>query len=129
MEVLRVEKGAHGPGPYWSKGGGCVDCGSDRSGQAHRPIPCDDPGINEPFYDLNTADRRDYFFGFLDLAQLLEWWTIADLRYMAEQGTQVSRYEVERHVVIVGDRQVVFKRTTATFLGVQTTSPTGRKLC
>ncbi len=108
MQVLRVETHAHGEGPYQLDMGG-----STAYGQPARPAPVDDiPG----WYD---EDRSHWFFGFVDLEQLLRWWDEHEIEQMLRGGLQISVYRVPKHKVVVGDCQLAFHLGSATYVRLE----------
>ncbi len=108
MRVLRVETHAHGTGPYQ------VGQGGDTSyNQNTRPSPYDDiPGWDD-------ESRRGWYFGFVDLEQLLRWWDPFEVELMLGGGLQISVYEVPEHKVVVGVCQLAFDRGCATYVCIQ----------
>jgi len=110
VEVLRLERGAHGPGVYSSAE---VPGRADEVRQ--RPPPTRDYGMCDRWYALTYGESRCYHFGHASRGQLLAWWSLEDLEFLLGQGIQISVYEVPEHAVIEGAFQVAFIRSVATF--------------
>ena len=117
MEIVRLETHAHGSGPYILPDRGEVDPGPSDSGQPNRPGPWEDHGIKGKWVAMPGAKKQEYFFGFRDGKQLLDWWSFDHLQSMLDAGMQVSVYEIPEEWVLVGVFQVAFELGRATFLG------------
>lgn len=60
------------------------------------------------------GEYKNWFFGFADVAQLLQWWnTPMALKRLEEDGLILREYECEPGTVITGDKQIIFRRCMA----------------
>ena len=101
MRVYRVENWS-GRGPY--NGKGCYKAGYDTACSDRHPMPYSD-GI--PYWD--DTDR----FGFKTKKALQKWFNKKMRRDLAKHKYRISIFEVPKENVVLGRKQLVFKRRRA----------------
>lgn len=114
MEILRVED-EEGFGPY-SSGFGYRYGNSDFR---LCPEPNEDELLKNSWRKLYDSEKyRDYYFGFLDLQQLLIWFPIENIKSddSHHEKTFLNTYKINKRYVRIGKSQIIFKLNEATLI-------------
>ena len=106
--VYRVQDKQEGLGPYTNYGCSVVYDLLEPHRQPEHPNAIHDKGIQR------YADD-DEFFGFESMAQLQDWFTVAELEVLYKHDFQIVVLK-QVEVTAIGDKQVLFIKKTETEL-------------
>lgn len=95
MLIYRVEHVQSREGPYGADGLGYVCC---------------DPWQHPAPYQDGIRFTSEHFFGFASQQQMLTWFGASNLKKFERYGYRVYKYRVPPCLVLVGGKQVAFKR-------------------